>query len=129
MEQVRDRLRLKHYSSRTEKTYLYWIRRFIFATGIECSYPTIQTPNGKVTYTGLKTTRHRFNLGAAFYTTGIPTLFPPVITPPLEIETTVPLPGNVNGPVYPSYAPATDSDGNDIAGVRLADQRGAHRSV
>jgi integron integrase len=31
--QVRDRLRLKHYSLRTEKTYLYWIRRFIFATG------------------------------------------------------------------------------------------------
>jgi hypothetical protein len=83
--------------------------------------PFGQTPNDKVTYTGLKTTRHRFNLGADFYTTGIPTIFPPVITPPIEIETTVPLPGNVNGPVYPSYAPATDSDGNDIAGVRLPD--------
>jgi Alpha/beta hydrolase domain len=83
--------------------------------------PFGQTPNGKVTYTGLKTTRHRFNLGADFYTTGIPTIFPPVITPPLEIETTVPLPGNVNGAVYPSYAPTTDSDGNDIAGVRLPD--------
>ena len=83
--------------------------------------PFGQTPNGKVTYTGLKTTRHRFNLGANFYTTGIPTIFPPVITPPIEIETTVPLPGNVNGPVYPSYAPKTDSDGNDIAGVRLPD--------
>jgi Alpha/beta hydrolase domain len=83
--------------------------------------PFGETPNGKVTYTGLKTTRHRFNLGANFYTTGIPTIFPPVITPPLEIETTVPLPGNVNGPVYPSYAPKTDSDGNDIAGVRLPD--------
>jgi hypothetical protein len=83
--------------------------------------PFGQTPNGKVTYTGLKTTRHRFILGANFYTTGIPTIFPPVITPPLEIETTVPLPGNVNGPVYPSYAPTTDSDGNDIAGVRLPD--------
>ena len=33
LEQVRSRLRLKHYSSRTEKTYLYWIRRFIYATG------------------------------------------------------------------------------------------------
>jgi hypothetical protein len=83
--------------------------------------PFGQTPNGKVTYTGLKTTRHRFNLGADFYTTGIPTIFPPVITPPIEIETLVPLPGNVNGPVYPSYAPTTDSDGNDIAGVRLPD--------
>ena len=83
--------------------------------------PFGEMPNGKVTYTGLKTTRHRFNLGANFYTTGIPTIFPPVITPPLEIETTVPLPGNVNGAVYPSYAPTTDSDGNDIAGVRLPD--------
>ncbi len=83
--------------------------------------PFGQTPNGKVTYTGLKTTRHRFNLGANFYTTGIPSIFPPVITPPLEVETTVPLPGNVNGPVYPSYGPKTDSDGNDIAGLRLPD--------
>jgi integron integrase len=33
LEQVRRRLRLKHYSLRTEKTYLYWIRRFILATG------------------------------------------------------------------------------------------------
>jgi integron integrase len=33
LEQVRRRLRLKHYSDRTEKTYLYWIRRFIYATG------------------------------------------------------------------------------------------------
>jgi len=93
------------------------------ATGFPTNIPDPfgQTPNGKVTYTGLKTTRHRFILGANFYTTGIPTIFPPVITPPLEIETLVPLPGNVNGPVYPSYAPTTDSDGNDIAGVRLPD--------
>jgi hypothetical protein len=83
--------------------------------------PFGETANGKVTYTGLKTTRHRFNLGTDFYTTGIPSIFPPVITPPIEIETTVPLPGNVNGPVYPSYAPVTDSDGNDIAGLRLPD--------
>ena len=33
LEQVRRRLRLMHYSLRTEKTYLYWIRRFIYATG------------------------------------------------------------------------------------------------
>jgi integron integrase len=33
LEQVRRRLRLKHYSDRTETTYLYWIRRFIYATG------------------------------------------------------------------------------------------------
>jgi Alpha/beta hydrolase domain len=83
--------------------------------------PFHATPSGKVTYTGLKTTRHRFNLGPGFYDTGIPSIFPPVITPPLEIETSAPLPSDVNGPVYPSFAPTTDSDGNDIAGVRLAD--------
>src|SRR5205823_12571369 len=26
-----------------------------------------------------------------------------------------------NGPIYPSFIPKTDSDGNDIAGVRLPD--------
>ncbi len=30
LEQVRQRIRAKHYSFRTEKTYLHWIRRFIF---------------------------------------------------------------------------------------------------
>lgn len=30
LDQVRDRIRLKHYSIRTEETYLGWIRRFIF---------------------------------------------------------------------------------------------------
>ncbi|RJS91984.1 integron integrase [Salinisphaera sp. Q1T1-3] len=29
LERVRDRIRLKHYSLRTEKTYIAWIRRFI----------------------------------------------------------------------------------------------------
>lgn len=29
LDQVRDRLRVKHYSLRTERTYLYWIRDFI----------------------------------------------------------------------------------------------------
>lgn len=33
LEQVRRRIRLKHYSLRTERAYLYWIRRFIYATG------------------------------------------------------------------------------------------------
>ncbi|HEU4993154.1 MAG TPA: integron integrase [Luteimonas sp.] len=33
LEQVRRRLRAKHYSLRTEQAYLYWIRRFILATG------------------------------------------------------------------------------------------------
>ncbi len=29
LDQVRDRIRLKHYSIRTEDTYVEWIRRFI----------------------------------------------------------------------------------------------------
>lgn len=32
-DQVRDALRRKHYSYRTEKTYLHWIRRFIYFHG------------------------------------------------------------------------------------------------
>jgi hypothetical protein len=65
-----------------------------------------------VTYTGLKTTRYRFNYGPNFYQTFIPTINPPVITPPYEDNT-------LNGRIYPSYVPTTDSDGNDIAGIRL----------
>jgi len=65
-----------------------------------------------VTYTGLKTTRYRFNYGPDFYHTFIPTINPPVITPPYEDNP-------ANGPIYPSYVPKTDSDGNDIAGIRL----------
>jgi Phage integrase, N-terminal SAM-like domain len=29
LDQVRDALRLKHYSYRTEQTYVQWIRRYI----------------------------------------------------------------------------------------------------
>jgi hypothetical protein len=31
LEVVRNRLRLKHYSLKTEKAYVYWIRRTILA--------------------------------------------------------------------------------------------------
>jgi hypothetical protein len=65
-----------------------------------------------VTYTGLKTTRYRFNYGPNFYQTFIPTINPPIITPPIEDNP-------ANGPIYPSFVPKTDSDGNDIAGIRL----------
>ncbi len=65
-----------------------------------------------VTYTGLKTTRYRFNLGPNFYQTFIPTINPPVFTPPYEDNP-------ANGKIYPSHVPKTDSDGNDIAGIRL----------
>ncbi len=29
LDQVRERLRVKHYSLRTEEAYLHWMRRFI----------------------------------------------------------------------------------------------------
>jgi hypothetical protein len=79
-----------------------------------------ETPNGKVTYTGLKSTRYRYQVGESFYDSGIPTTFPPVMTPPYEIDTSTPF-VSINGPIYPSFVPKTDSDGNDIAGVRLPD--------
>jgi integron integrase len=33
LDQVRDRIRRKHYSLRTEKAYVHWIRRFIYFHG------------------------------------------------------------------------------------------------
>ena len=33
LEQVRNRLRVKHYSIRTEDTYIHWIKRFIYFYG------------------------------------------------------------------------------------------------
>ena len=68
-----------------------------------------------VTYTGLKTTRYRFDYGPNFYATGVPTINPPI-------------PAGFNGimednpqlgPIYPSYVPKWDADGNEIAGIRL----------
>jgi hypothetical protein len=67
-----------------------------------------------VTYTGLKTTRYLLNYGPDYYTLGIPTVNPPLIVPPYEDNP-------LNGPIYPSFVPKTDRDGNDIAGVRLPD--------
>jgi hypothetical protein len=77
---------------------------------------TADTP-AFVTYTGLKTTRYHFNYGLNFYETGIATINPPTFpftTPSYQDDAG-------NGPIYPSFVPKTDSDGNDIAGVRLAD--------
>jgi alpha/beta hydrolase family protein len=67
-----------------------------------------------VTYTGLMTTRYLLDYGLHFYQTGIATNNPPVITPPYQNNP-------ANGPIYRAYVPRTDSDGNDIAGVRLVD--------
>jgi hypothetical protein len=78
-----------------------------------------------VTYTGLKTTRYHFDYGHRFYDTGIATINPPVIVPIEGVELpdfpTTYQDNPANGPIYPSFVPKTDSDGNDIAGVRLAD--------
>jgi hypothetical protein len=79
--------------------------------------PFSDGPGPLVTYTGLKTTRYHFDYGLNFYETGIATVNPPLFpftTPAYQDNTG-------NGPIYPSFIPKTDSDGNDIAGVRLAD--------
>jgi alpha/beta hydrolase family protein len=67
-----------------------------------------------VTYTGLMSTRYLLNYGPDFYKTGIMTINPPTVKPPIFSNP-------ANGPIYPSYVPKTDADGNDIAGVRLPD--------
>ena len=72
-----------------------------------------------VTYTGLMTTRYLFDYGHGFYETGIASVNPPEFpfnTPSYQDDPR-------NGPIYRAYVPKTDSDGNDIAGVRLADLR------
>jgi len=79
--------------------------------------PFPDTPTLFVTYTGVKTTRYLFDYGLNFYETGIATINPPTFaftTPSYQDDPR-------NGPIYPSYVPKTDSDGNDIAGVRLPD--------
>ncbi|HTP97720.1 MAG TPA: alpha/beta hydrolase domain-containing protein [Casimicrobiaceae bacterium] len=68
-----------------------------------------------VTYNGLKTTRYRFNYGPRF-DQGIMDINPPNVVPSYQDNP-------LNGPIYPSYVPTTDADGNDIAGVRLPDVR------
>ena len=67
-----------------------------------------------VTNNGLKTTRYLLNYGPDFYKTGIAAMNPPKFAAPYQDNP-------ANGPIYPSFVPRTDSDGNDIAGVRLPD--------
>jgi hypothetical protein len=67
-----------------------------------------------VTYTGLKATRYRLNYGPDFERTGVMTINPPKVAQPM-------FDNPKNGPIYPTYVPRTDADGNDIAGVRLPD--------
>src|SRR5205085_4705108 len=96
-------------------------------------FPTIPNPfpmdtpsRPTVTYTVVKTTRYFFDYGLNFYETGIAAINPPVIhvpNPPTKLPTTPTAyqDNPANGPIYPSFIPKTDSDGNDIAGVRLPD--------
>jgi hypothetical protein len=70
-------------------------------------------PNKYVTYTGLKTTRYRYDYGVHF-DQGIMDINPPVHYAPYEDNP-------LNGPIYPSYVPKVDADGNDIAGIRMAE--------
>jgi hypothetical protein len=65
-----------------------------------------------VTYTGMKTTRYLLNYGKDFYSTGIPAMNPPMFAAPYQDNP-------ANGPIYPSFVPKTDADGNDIPGLRL----------
>jgi hypothetical protein len=65
-----------------------------------------------VLYTALETTRYRFNMGPNFYKTGIPTINPPVITGVFENN-------RANGPIYPSFVPQVNADGNDVTGIQL----------
>ena len=67
-----------------------------------------------VLYTGLKTTRYGFDWGPDYESSGIAAINPPVVQPPYEDNPR-------NGFLYPSFVPATDSDGNEVAGVRLAE--------
>jgi hypothetical protein len=72
-----------------------------------------------VTYTGLKTTRYLRDYGSSSYYDGgpfggVPVFNPPIVSTPYEDN-------SANGPIYPSFVPKTDSDGNDLAGVRLPD--------
>ena len=75
-----------------------------------------------VTFLGLKTTRYLLNYGPDFYTTGIPTVNPPAFTAPYQDNP-------ANGPMYPSFVPKTDADGNDIAGIRLPEVQSAARNL
>ena len=34
LEQLRQALQVRHYSRRTEQTYVFWVRRFIFFHGV-----------------------------------------------------------------------------------------------
>jgi len=43
LDQIRDKIRVKHYSTRTETQYLQWIKRFILFHGKRHPHETSET--------------------------------------------------------------------------------------
>lgn len=80
-----------------------------FATGMLTAVPSAQA---RITKIQILTRAMAFGAYSFFYQTFVPTINPPVIQSPYEDNP-------ANGPIYPSFVPKTDSDGNDIAGIRL----------
>ncbi|QJR16544.1 alpha/beta hydrolase domain-containing protein [Usitatibacter palustris] len=66
-----------------------------------------------VQYTGLKSTRFLLNYGPQF-DSGIMTINPPATVAPF-------FDNPANGKIYPTFVPKTDSDGNDVAGIKVPD--------
>lgn len=89
-------------------------RSLNFPTGYQTTVSGAQIP---VIYTGLETTRYRLNYGPSFYTEGVPTINPPIPGGPTAQANYQD--NQAFGPIYPSYVPQTDSDGNDLPGPVL----------
>jgi hypothetical protein len=85
-----------------------------FPVGYQTTVNGAQIP---VIYTGLETTRYRLNYGPTFYTQGVPTINPPIPGGSTAQATYQNNPAF--GPIYPSYVPQTNSDGNDQPGPVL----------
>lgn len=85
-----------------------------------------------VLYTGLETTIYRFNFGPNFYSKTsngqgapgmpymIPTVNPPVNTDNQQVSFSPPFENNRQlGPIYPTYVPQVNADGNETAGILM----------
>ena len=60
LDQYRDRIRVKHYSLRTEDSYLHWIRRFIFFHGKKHPRDMGGPQVAHRVYAGINKTAHSF---------------------------------------------------------------------
>jgi hypothetical protein len=84
-----------------------------------------------VLYTGLETTQYRFNFGPNFYAKtmngqgapGMPYMIP-TYNPPYNTMFNQPFENNpANGPIYPTYVPNVNSDGNETSGILMPELR------